>query len=221
MSKHDPALSAGASTSEAAFRLAEAFYSRTDKRGVILAGNEVFQRVAGHDWDSLIGAPHKIIRHPDMPKGLFHLLWDRIKAGHPTGAFIKNRRACGRFYWVFALIAPTEGGYISTRIKPVSSLRGDVEVVYAEMLKREQDGATPAESAQHLRDWLRGQGFTRYESFQSHAMATEFEARARKLQQPLDPVLKRFADMSKAISDVWDEAERMTEVFQAIVTAAS
>jgi PAS domain S-box-containing protein len=126
MSELDPKFSAGVSNSEAMFQISEAFYSRTDKRGVIQSGNDVFQRVAGYEWDDLIGAPHKLIRHPDMPKGVFQLMWDRIKEGKPTGAYVKNRRICGRFYWVFALIAPTEDGYISTRIKPTSPLRGKV-----------------------------------------------------------------------------------------------
>jgi aerotaxis receptor len=76
------------STSEALFHLSELFYSRTDERGVIEAGNSVFQRVAGHEWDDLIGAPHKIIRHSDMPKGVFQLMWDTLKDGQPMGAYV-------------------------------------------------------------------------------------------------------------------------------------
>ena len=147
MSELDPAFPSGVSKSEATFQVNEAFYSRTDKRAMIKAGNEVFQRVAGHEWPELLGAPHKLIRHPDMPKGVFHMLWERLKAGQPTGAYVKNRRICGRFYWVYALVAPTEDGYISTRIKPVSPLRAEVEALYAAMLKHEQDGMSPADSA--------------------------------------------------------------------------
>lgn len=219
MSKLDPNLSAGVSTSEAMFQVHEAFYSRTDSRGVIQAGNDVFQRVAGYDWDQLIGAPHKIIRHPDMPKGVFHLMWDRIKAGKPTGAYIKNRRVCGRFYWVFALVAPTEDGFISTRIKPTSPLRTSVEAFYEELLTREsEEGLTPEQSAEALETWIRGQGFASYDMFQSHALATEFEARSRQMSRPLEPMLKRYVDMSRAIADVLVETASMTEVFESIRT---
>ena len=218
MSELDPAFPSGVSNAEANFQVSEALYSRTDKRGVIQAGNDVFQRIAGHDWETLIGAPHKLIRHPDMPRGVFHLLWERLKYGHPTGAYVKNRRDCGRFYWVFALISPTENGYVSTRIKPVSPLRAEVESYYAEMIKREADGASPAETAKELAEWAKGQGFASYDSFQSHALATEFEARSRQMGRTLDPMLKRFVDMSRAISDVWDEADKMTEAFKAIRT---
>jgi hypothetical protein len=64
---------------EAPFGLEESFYSRTDTRGIIASGNFVFQRVSHYSWEELIGAPHKTIRHPDMPKGLFSLFWDTIK----------------------------------------------------------------------------------------------------------------------------------------------
>ncbi|SNT28394.1 chemotaxis protein [Antarctobacter heliothermus] len=218
MSELDPAFPSRVSNAEAKFQLSEAIYSRTDKRGIIQAGNEVFQRVAGHDWDHIIGAPHKLIRHPDMPRGVFHFLWERLKAGQPTGAYVKNRRSCGRFYWVFALVAPTEDGYVSTRIKPVSSLRAEVEEFYGDLVKREAAGANPAESAANLCAWVREQGFTSYDAFQSHALATEFEARTRQLGRTLDPRLKRFVDMTRAISDVWDEATMMTEGFKAIRT---
>ncbi|WP_421905156.1 PAS domain-containing protein [Mameliella sp.] len=218
MSELDPAFPSGLSKSEATFQVNEAFYSRTDKRAIIKAGNEVFQRVAGHEWEQLLGAPHKLIRHPDMPKGVFHVLWERLKAGKPTGTYVKNRRICGRFYWVYALVAPTADGYISTRIKPISSLRSEVEALYAGMLKQEQDGMSAADSAETLQKWIRDRGFATYDNFQSLALATEFEARSRQMGRSLDPMLQRFVDMSRAIAEVWDEADKMTEAFKAIRT---
>ena len=73
------------SSGEAPFKLNEVFFSRTDKRGVIEAGNYIFRRVADYDWPELIGAPHKVIRHPDMPRAVFQLLWDTIKGGGTVG----------------------------------------------------------------------------------------------------------------------------------------
>ncbi|CAN0260260.1 unnamed protein product, partial [Chrysoparadoxa australica] len=72
--------------------------------------------------------------------------------------------------------------------------------------------------AEDLCAWVRDKGFTCYDAFQSHALATEFEARSRQMGCTLDPRLKRFIDMTQAISDVWDEADRMTEAFKAIRT---
>ena len=69
------------SSGEAPFAINEVFFSRTNDRGIIQAGNYIFKRVSFYSWDELIGAPHRTIRHPDMPRGLFHLFWDTIKAG--------------------------------------------------------------------------------------------------------------------------------------------
>jgi len=59
---------------EVTFDPAELFFSRTNSNGVIRSGNDVFQRISGYPWDALLGAPHNIIRHPDMPEGVFSLL---------------------------------------------------------------------------------------------------------------------------------------------------
>lgn len=218
MSELDPKFLSEVSSSEATFQLHELFYSRTDKRGVIQAGNTIFQRVAGLEWDELIGAPHKIIRHPEMPKGVFHLLWNRIEDGKPMGAYVKNRRSCGRFYWVFALVSPCEGGYISTRIKPSSDLFVQMREFYADLKQREDEGLSAADSAEAIRTKVSEMGFASYHAFQSHALAQEIEARARQLVRPLDPLQRRFLDMSKAIDQVQREILEMKEAFKAIRT---
>ncbi|EBA08167.1 PAS domain-containing protein [Sagittula stellata] len=205
--------------SEAQFHLSELFYSRTDQRGVIQAGNTVFQRVAGYDWDELIGAPHKLVRHPDMPKGVFELIWRRLAQGKPTGGYVKNRCKNGRYYWVFALIAPIEGGYVSTRLKPASPLRGTVEQIYKALLARErEEGLKPSASADALLETLKKAGYSSYDAFQSHAMATEAETRAQQMGRQLDPLQRRFLDMSRAITQVHVETTEMTEAFKAIRT---
>lgn len=211
--------SSGLSANEALFHLSELFYSRTDDRGVIQSGNTVFQRVAGFDWDEMLGAPHKIIRHPDMPKGVFQLLWDNLKAGRVTGAYVKNQRKGGRFYWVFALIAPIPGGYLSTRLKPTSKLFEGIEDLYRDILSAEKSqGLSPADSAALLCRRIQELGFADYDTFQSHALATEYEARLRQLGRPLDPLQRRFVDMAKAITQVQVETSEMTEAFKAIRT---
>jgi PAS domain S-box-containing protein len=221
MSEHSLQFTADSTlaSSEAQFQMAELLYSRTDTRGVILAGNSVFQHLAGYDWPELIGAPHKIIRHPDMPKGVFQLMWDRLKEGKPTGAYVKNRCKSGRFYWVFALVSPADGGYISTRLKPSSDLFRKVVGLYADVLEREKvDGLSPSESAKFLNEQIVGQGFSNYETFQSHALASEFEGRAQHTGQDIDPLQRRFLDMARAIAQVQVETSEMTEAFKAIRT---
>ena len=136
-------------TGAAPFSLDEVFFSRTDERGVIVAGNYVFRRVAHYDWARMLGAPHKIIRHPDMPRAVFWLLWDRLKQGRPVGAYVKNRASDGLHYWVFAVVAPCDGGFLSARIKPTSALRDRIEQEYAALraLEREEDLAPEASAA--------------------------------------------------------------------------
>ncbi|MBY6118898.1 PAS domain-containing protein [Mameliella alba] len=221
MTEHNPRFAAESNfaTTEAQFHLTELFYSRTDERGIIKAGNCVFQRVAAYPWEEMLGAPHKLIRHPDMPKGVFHLLWDRIKAGKPTGAYVKNRSKSGRYYWVFALVSPADGGYISTRIKPSSELFATVSGLYADLLRREMDdGLSPRDSAEALLAAVRAQGFSSYDTFQSHALATEFEARATATGQGIDPLQRRFLEMSRAIAQVGVETADLTESFKVIRT---
>ncbi len=91
---------------EVPFTADELIYSRTDSRGVIQAANTVFRRLSGFDWPDLIGAPHRIIRHPDMPKGFFHIFWDQLKKGEPAVGYVKNRCSDGRHYWVLANAIP-------------------------------------------------------------------------------------------------------------------
>ncbi|MBW4981772.1 PAS domain-containing protein [Mameliella sp. CS4] len=221
MTEHTPRFTAesGFAATEASFHLTELFYSRTDGRGIIKAGNCVFQRVAAYPWEEMLGAPHKLIRHPDMPKGVFHLLWDRIKAGKPTGAYVKNRSKSGKYYWVFALVCPAEGGYISTRLKPSSDLFGTVSALYSDLLRREkEEGLAPRDSAEALLAAIRAQGFSNYNTFQSQALAIEFEARATATGQAIEPLQRRFLEMSRAIAQVGVETADLTESFKVIRT---
>lgn len=204
--------------SEVPFDFHEIFFSRTDSRGVIQAGNTVFRRVSGFEWDALLGAPHKVVRHPDTPKGLFHLMWEKLKAGQPVGAYVKNRSKDGRYYWVFAIALPSEDGYISMRIKPSSPILDEIKTLYADLIRQEAAGTSPADSAAALRAWLGTQGYESYDMFQSMALVREVEERARRLDRPLDQTQKRFLLMSSAISEVHGETGEMTEAFKAIRT---
>ena len=222
MTELNPSLAAEArqyTETEAPFNLAELIVSRSDKRGVVVLGNSVFQRLTGRDWDELKGAPHKVIRHPDMPKGLFQLMWDWIKAGKPIGAYVKNRDKSGRYYWVFAVVCPTEDGYVSVRLKPTGDMRPKVAELYAELLRCErEDGLTPSDSADALVKGVLAMGFSSYTSFQATALAQEFEARQKALGLPMEQLQRRFVNMSHAINDVLVETMEMTEAFKAIRT---
>ena len=101
----------------------EPLVSRTDRRGVIVYANAAFVRASGYAEAELLGQPHNIVRHPDMPPEAFADLWRTLQAGRPWVGMVKNRRKDGDHYWVMAHITPYyEGadhvGYMSVRRRP-------------------------------------------------------------------------------------------------------
>ena len=170
------AITQAADAGEEPFSIEEIFFSRTDQRGVIKSGNGVFRRVSGFEWDRLIGAPHRIVRHPDMPKAVFWLLWKTIQADKPMVVFVKNRSDAGRWYWVLAVVVPFAEGYLSVRIKPTSALFGQAKALYPEVLAAEQAMA-PDKSAEFLIGRLNDLGFPTYADFAAQALEQELAAR--------------------------------------------
>ncbi|MFT7860508.1 MAG: PAS domain-containing protein [Sulfurimonas sp.] len=95
--------------------------SQTDPKGIITYANKAFCTVSGYTVDELVGQPHSIIRHPDMPAAAFQKLWDTIQDGQAWNGIVKNLRKDGRFYWVDTEILPIKDkddnitGYIAAR----------------------------------------------------------------------------------------------------------
>lgn len=97
--------------------------SETDEKGVIIFANDDFCSIAGYDINELIGKPHNLVRHPDMPRAAFKDLWDTVKAGKIWTGFVKNSVKGGsQFYWVYATVFPVmrdgKRYYMSCRRKP-------------------------------------------------------------------------------------------------------
>ncbi|MDU8911698.1 PAS domain-containing protein [Aestuariicoccus sp. MJ-SS9] len=221
MTQHDTQLASQArqnTRGEVPFDFRECFYSRTDQRGVILSGNDVFRRISGFEWSELLKAPHKLVRHPDMPRGAFHLKWERLKAGHPTAVYVKNRAKDGRYYWVLAAVWPVDDGYLSIRIKPSTPLFEKVRDIYAEVLAEEADGLSPEDGHASIVAHIRALGYSDYDAFQADALTQECAARAARLGEPQDAAQRRFGLMQAAIDDIRTETEQMTESFKAIRT---
>ncbi|MEC8041505.1 MAG: PAS domain-containing protein [Pseudomonadota bacterium] len=175
---------------EEAYGIEELFFSRTDERGIIQSYNDTFERIAGFAPGELMGAPHKLVRHGDVPKAVFWLLWNGLKAGVPVGAYVKNRTKSGKYYWVYAVASPISGGFLSVRMKPSSQLFAQVQELYQAALRDEQElGLSAEDSAHRLLKQLQGLGFPTYAMLQSHAFYTEFEARRDALDLAKDPVL--------------------------------
>lgn len=85
----------------------EIIVSKTDLQGRITYANDVFLRIADYQEDEVLGKPHNVIRHPDMPRCVFRLLWDTVAAGQEIFAYVVNRTKNGDHYWVLAHVTPT------------------------------------------------------------------------------------------------------------------
>jgi aerotaxis receptor len=121
----------------------QSIVSKTDTRGRITYVNAHFIEVSGFGEDELLGAPHNIVRHPDMPPAAFEDLWRVLKSGRPWTGMVKNRRKNGDFYWVLANVTPVREngvtvGYLSVRTRPE---RADVEAAEAAYRRMREDGA--------------------------------------------------------------------------------
>lgn len=130
----------------------DVFFSITDSRGVITHANDVFVRLSGYSADDLVGSPHNIIRHPDMPGGAFALLWDALDAGLPASAYVSNRAQDGERYDVFATLVPVGDGFLSIRLRPeLDDFHAIVQGAYDEAreaeLKAREDGRNAREAA--------------------------------------------------------------------------
>ena len=124
--------------------------SKTDLKGKITYGNQIFIEMSGYSEEELLGAPHNILRHPDMPRIVFKLLWDRVQNGQEIFAYVKNRCKNGDFYWVFTNVTPSYDengkiiGYYSVRRKPKESAIEAVEPIYRALLQAEATGGMDA-----------------------------------------------------------------------------
>ena len=124
--------------------------SKTDTKGIITYGNENFIRISGYKEEELLGAPHNILRHEDMPKVVFDTLWREIAQKKEIFAFVKNRCKNGDFYWVFANLTASvdkEGniiGYYSVRRKPNPEAIKTIEPIYKTLRDAERTGGVEA-----------------------------------------------------------------------------
>jgi PAS domain S-box-containing protein len=118
--------------------------TETDTAGIITYANRRFREMTGYSKEELIGAPHNINRHPDMPKAAFAQMWETIKRGEMWEGYVKNMRKDGKYYWVIVWIKPKfddEGnivGYIAGRKVPDRNLVIKMENEYKKMREEEE-----------------------------------------------------------------------------------
>ncbi|MBR8464054.1 PAS domain-containing protein [Campylobacter sp. faydin G-24] len=143
--------------------------SKTDTTGKITYCNEPFLKIVGARQSELLGKPHNIVRHPDMPRVIFKFLWEYIKNKREIFAYVKNRSFDGSFYWVFANITASLDnngkivGYYSVRRKPNEKALQIIEPLYKQLKSAEQNGGIEA-SQMELEKFL-AQKQTTYDEF--------------------------------------------------------
>ena len=154
---------------ELVFNENELIVSKTDTKGKITYGNELFLKLAGYTEKELIGSPHNIVRHPDMPKVIFKLLWETIQSGKEINAYVINRAKNGDHYWVIANVTPSYDasnnivGYYSVRRKPTKKALDTIITLYAKLKNAEASGGI--EASQNILQELIVQNGGRYDKF--------------------------------------------------------
>jgi PAS domain S-box-containing protein len=138
---------------ERAFGADEIIVTKTDLKGRITYANDVFLRVSAYDEADVVGQPHSLIRHPDMPRGVFRLLWQTLEERRELFAYVVNLAGDGAHYWVFAHVTPSLDdagrvvGYHSNRRSPN---RGAIRVMadlYADMRAEERRHSRASDAA--------------------------------------------------------------------------
>jgi len=142
--------------------------TKTDLKGKITYANRGFMDIVGMDEDTLVGAPHNIIRHPDMPKVIFKYLWSYLQDAKEIHAYVKNICADGSYYWVFANVTPSyiDGkiiGYHSARRLPSAEALQIIEPLYKTLLRAEKTSGINA-SEKILKELLQDKGMS-YDEF--------------------------------------------------------
>lgn len=150
----------------------EIIVSKTDLKGRITYANDVFLRVSHMTEAEVIGAPHNVIRHPEMPRSVFQLLWERIQGGNEIFAYVLNMAKNGDHYWVFAHVTPSRDatgaivGYHSNRRKPDPHQIAAIAPLYTR-LRAIENAETDrksglARAGASLNDFLRGKPYDEF-----------------------------------------------------------
>ena len=162
---------------EKTFNIDALLVTKTDLKGKITYANRGFMDIVGMNEDVLIGSPHSIIRHPDMPKIIFKYLWEYLQKGHEIHAYVKNICADGAYYWVMANVTPsyitketsrgqkesTVVGYHSARRTPKPKALEFLIPLYKKLIQAERSGGIAA-SDKIMQDLLKEKGVA-YDEF--------------------------------------------------------
>lgn len=150
-----------------------------------------------------------------MPRAVFWLLWETVKSDRPIGAYVKNRAKDGRYYWVFAIVTPVEGGFLSVRLKPSSALFEAAKIEYAALREMElKKKLEPDESAAILLSRLGELGFRDYSAFMSASVSQEIAARDVQTHREEDICMACFGRLVSSARHLQDHAGRISSAYR-------
>lgn len=147
--------------------------SKTDLKGIITYANRIFLEFAQYSEEEMLGKPHNIIRHPDMPRAVFKLLWETVEKGNEIFAYVKNMAKDGSYYWVFANITPVRDesgkivGYYFVRRKPEKKALDAIIPLYRQLLAEEKrhEGQKQIEASMKMLNAILAEKGVSYEKF--------------------------------------------------------
>ncbi len=205
---------------ESSFERDEMFFSTTDLKGRILSGNQIFIRTSKYAKEEIINKPHNIIRHPDMPKVIFKLLWDYIQSGKPIVAYVKNMAKDGSYYWVLATVLPIydeEGNkvkYLSIRIKPETEYFKIAKKLYKKLKEIEEIDGVEA-SYRYLMEELKKLGFKDYDSFMKKVLDSELKLKEEILSSEFEQK-SQFSEKMKSIYNIFVSFKEIQSIYREI-----
>lgn len=203
-------ISPASNTEEVTLPIEAVLTTAADARSTLTFVGNDFAELTGYSAEALLGAPHKTVRHPDMPRGIFYLLWDNLKAGQAVCVYIKNQTQSGGSYWSLANHTVSETGFMSTRIRPTSNLFEKTKALYENMLAQETAGASPEETAAWYLEQLQEMGIPSLPHFSVLALNTEFTARGI-----CDPEFNNNFDVMNEILQLVEEMRDLANSIEA------
>lgn len=185
------------------------FFSTTDANGVLTSVNAVFGKYSAYSEAELVGSLHANLRHPEMPKGLFSLIWSRLFSGRPAVAYLKNLGKDGVSYWALATLTPLGDGFLTVYSAPTNApLQAAVAKIYADTLAHEasvaqsgaDEDAVAQAGAEYFSNRLASQGYADFDQFVRSLLPSEVAKLPRHgtPAEQMIPAPGRMQEMLKA-----------------------
>ncbi len=141
----------------------EVIVSKTNTKGIITYANRTFLNISGYGESEVIGKPHNIIRHPDMPRCIFKFLWETLQSGQEVFAYVVNLSKAGNHYWVLAHVTPSFDDdrnivafHSNRRVPEREPLDATIIPLYRTLIECERRADDPAAGLRASYDTLRG-----------------------------------------------------------------